>query len=357
MPQWAMHAPPAFAADAATAAPGRPDDSTDLIGTLHRVAIGATGSAHYPARFEVFEALGRTRTGWNWAAALLTLGWMAYRRLWGAALVYLGVVEGLVLLWFAGLRAWLQPLWSVEAGLGLALLLLSCGIPGLWGDALVYADVRKRTLHALEAAPTLAQARAQLVRQAPTRRRLQALIAIGTALALTLLAAARWQTGTVQPPPARHRTTAPAPAPAPAAAPPATALPATPLPPAASQPPAEPATPPPVTQPVPQPAPRPAPSTVSRAAPMRRATASTPQTLESQLYYINVGVFAEAANAQKVQQRLRGADLPLVVQSVDTNAGERIRVRAGPFAQAQEADAAAERIRGLGLEAVVFRQR
>ena len=105
-----MHATPASAADAEMAPPQRTDDTPpNVIDTLYQAALGPTGAPHYLPRFEIFETLGRTRTGWNWAAALCTLGWLLYRRLWLPALVYACTVEGLVLLWFAALRPWLQP--------------------------------------------------------------------------------------------------------------------------------------------------------------------------------------------------------------------------------------------------------
>jgi cell division protein FtsN len=367
MPQWRMHAPPASAADAATAAPGRSHDSTNVIDTLHLAAIGATGGAHYPPHFERFETLGRTRSGWNWAAALCTLGWLVYRRLWGAALAYAAVTEGLALLWFTVLRPWLQPPAPVEAGLGLALALLSCVVPGLWGDALVYTDVRRRTLQALEAAPTLAQARTVVEGQAPTRRRLQVLVALHAVLAIALLAALCWLPAA---PPANAAKPAaaarPATPPASTTAPPAS-TPEVPQPPApaalaaASAPapaaslPAPPAPVPPASAPARQAPQIPQmPASKPRAAPARQASAPVAQTLEDRRYYINVGVFADAANAAKVQQQLQRTGLPVVVQTVGTNKGDRTRVRAGPFTDAGDANAAAGRIRGLGLEAVVF---
>lgn len=373
MPQWGMHAPQASAADAAMAAPDRVDDHPNVLDTLYRIAVGPTGRAHYPRRFEEFETLGRTRTRWNWAAALLTLGWLIYRRLWGAALVYAAATEGLLLLWFGALRPWLQPPMPVEAGLGLALALTGCVVPGLWGDALVYTDVRKRTMHALESAPTLAQARAQLERQAPTRRCLLALIALHAALALAMGAAVRWL------PQAPPQAVAPAVPPAlampPASAPEARAPgdPASRAPlPAVAQPHAPAASAPeattsaqaparcdgcqPRSEATPAPAPAQPPAT-PEAAPVRPRQSPVAQSLEPRRYYINVGVFADASNAQKAQQQLQRAGLPLVVQTVGTNKGDRIRVRAGPFHQAEDAEAAAQRVRAQGLEAVVFQHR
>lgn len=81
MPQCGMHATPASAADAEMAPPQRTDDTPpNVIDTLYQAALGPTGASHYLPRFEIFETLGRTRTGWNWAAALCTLGWLLYQQ-------------------------------------------------------------------------------------------------------------------------------------------------------------------------------------------------------------------------------------------------------------------------------------
>ena len=82
-----------------------------------------------------------------------------------------------------------------------------------------------------------------------------------------------------------------------------------------------------------------------------------PAPLQAKRYYITVGVFADGANARKVDKQLRQAKIPTQVQTVGTNKGEYTRVRAGPFRKASEARAAARRIRAMGLEAVVFQQR
>lgn len=73
-------------------------------------------------------------------------------------------------------------------------------------------------------------------------------------------------------------------------------------------------------------------------------------------YYINVGLFADEANARKAQARLLNEGLPAFRQALDNAKGRRIRVRVGPYASRAQADAAAETIRAMALEAVVFKQ-
>lgn len=163
---------------------------TTVIEQLYRVALGPTGAGHYAKCFETFETLGRPRPTWNWAAASCTLGWMAYRKLWRSAALYAAAVPGLVLLWLTVLRSLLAPPLPIEIGLGLMMLIFSCAIPGLWGDTLVYNDVHRRTMRALELAPTLDQARTQLEQQAPNKRHQFLIVAAYIAVAALVLAAA-----------------------------------------------------------------------------------------------------------------------------------------------------------------------
>ncbi|MDA8457120.1 SPOR domain-containing protein [Acidovorax sp. GBBC 3334] len=180
-----MSATSAYAVTAATT-PRRSDDSTMAV--LYRAALGPMGTARYLSTFERFDVAGRALPGWNWAAALCTLNWMVFRQLWSAALVYVAALEGLALLAVAvGQYTARWPL-PVLAGLGLAVLLAATVIPGLYGNAFVHSETRKRITKALSASATLAQAQALLERQAPTPRRL-AWIAAANALLALLIAA------------------------------------------------------------------------------------------------------------------------------------------------------------------------
>ena len=73
-------------------------------------------------------------------------------------------------------------------------------------------------------------------------------------------------------------------------------------------------------------------------------------------YGINVGLFADPANARRALVRIRQAGVPARSDTLQLERGPRTRVRAGPFASRAEADQAAARIKALGLEAQVFRQ-
>ena len=73
-------------------------------------------------------------------------------------------------------------------------------------------------------------------------------------------------------------------------------------------------------------------------------------------FYINVGLFAEEANARKTQSRLLNEGLPAFRQPLESAKGTRIRVRVGPFDSKAEADTAAQAIQRMGLDAVVFKK-
>lgn len=383
-----------------------PADSA--ITTLYRAALGPMATERYLSRFVHFDHLGRTRPGWNTAASLFTLSWMALRYLWGPALMYVAAAEGLALLVFGVGRAQLQWPDAVHWGLIAVFGLLAFLLPGLFGDAILHTEIRKRIARALAATRTIPEACTLLERQAGSFRRLYALVGINLLLLTAAIAAYvvvpaeddsdRRATDTASP---AIIAMAPASETAPALASASAAqatndgdAPAVPGPPAASDE-AAPAAPPAAVAwapsseassavAPPQPAssattsPRAValPSSAGSASPSKQrppprqakspATAAppTPTVASAALamvgstpgYYINVGLFAEEPNARKTQARLLNEGLPAFRQTLETAKGPRIRVRVGPYASAKEARAAATHIRSLQLEAVVFKQ-
>ncbi len=367
---------------------------------LYRAALGPVNADRYLPRFTHFDTLGRTRPGWNWAACACTLNWMALRYLWSAALVYVAAVEGLGLLVFGVGRTLLQWPDAVQWGLIAVFAALAFVLPGVYGDAVLHTEIRKRITRALGATRTIPEACSQLGRQASSWRRLIALALLNLAL-LGLASAAYWVlpegsltrasgsseiTQPITEPPAAAASL-PEPAAAPASAPMPASMPAP-----APQPPAVPASAPanrasapqfptdPIPAALPQegsspPAPAARPPEKPATAPPPPATAGTPvdrpaaasaaieasgalpaEVGKAPGYYINVGLFAEEANARKAQALLLNEGLPAFRQPLDTARGKRIRVRVGPYPSATEAHTAARQIRSLKLEAVVFRQ-
>lgn len=364
---------------------------------LYRAALGPVNTARYLRVFERFDAVGRRLLVWNPAAGLFTLGWLVFRRLWKEALVYAVLAAGAI-----GLSLWAWPLmqaWppGVRWGLLGALGLLGVLLPGLLGDGWVHRQVQRRLLRAVTAAQSMDEARAALARQAATPTRLWKLVATHAAVLAALWLV--WDQGLLPAATGPHLATTARPVPtAPAASPPvATAsvvLPSTPvLPAVAQQPlggdagavpvPAQVPPPAPVQSPVvvPDPPVRAPPATAEQSPAVAPAPASIavrttsaepggvpavapttvtplvsarPPAAPAAAYAINVGLFADAGNARRAQERLQQAGLPVVVQTITTAQGLRTRVRVGPYPQRARADEAAARIRSLGLEAVVF---
>ncbi len=450
--------------------------SDNAMTALYRVALGPVNAEHYLPVFARFDDAGRTTTTWNWPAALFTLSWLVFRQLWGAALVYVAAAEGLALLVFGVGRQFLHWPQPVEWGILAAIALFSCALPGLFANAVLHTEIRKRIARALSVSRTVPEAAALLERQASSRQRLSGVIiahvvVVATAvlayvlfpsgevpqqggttaantsqaavpavaasnptsglaavsvarLASTAASASTPSTATpvaaqeaaasagVGPAPAApaqpsaQRASAPNPAPAPVSAASAAnssakALTAPMAPasaaskvatPAPAPPPPKPADPaamarkpaPVVAAPAakagasapaaaaPQAAPaaataaskasRPVPAAKARSAAKASEPASSASGAEPTMvgsapgYYINVGLFAEEANARKTQSRLLNEGLPAFRQPLESAKGTRLRVRVGPFDTKTEADAAAQTIRGMGLEAVIFKK-
>lgn len=352
-----------------TAPAPAPENATTA---LYRAALGHGNTPRYLTVFAAFDERGMARAHWNTAAGLFSLFWLVYRGLWGRAVLYASAVFAL-----AALAWWMRPMWAawpdgVAVGLLGLLLVLAVVVPGLGGDGWLHADVRARMTEAVRHARTVEEACQALAGRRRTERWGVAALLMGSALALAV--ALWWWRGEEDgPPPAE-----PAPAVVAAvAAPPADAAqPAEPSPspasPAASEPvagtgtSAEPVPVPvpvavalptvaaPVSAPEPVPTPAPAPPRAQTEAKPTVATAAA-EPIRPRLKgpVVNVGLFADPANARRVQERLAEARLPVVVDPVESSRGTLSRVRVGPFADKAQAEKAAAKVRALGLEAQV----
>ncbi|MBI2749447.1 MAG: SPOR domain-containing protein [Burkholderiales bacterium] len=168
------------AADRSTVAPAPEEDVTT---TLYRAAIGPVGNAYYLPIFTRFEAVDHAGISWNTAAALTTVNWLVFRQLWAAALAYVGAIVAIVLLVFGIGRLVFQLSDTLTTALALGFGLAAFVLPGLFGNALLHAETRKRMATAVAAHAEIKDACNQLTRQASTRRR---------AIALTIANAAFW---------------------------------------------------------------------------------------------------------------------------------------------------------------------
>jgi cell division protein FtsN len=337
---------------------------------------------------------------------------MAYRKLWGAALTYAGTLVALALLVFGIGRLVLKFDETTEMALLAAFAALAFVIPGVLGNALFHASCRKKMAQALASHATLPEACAMLQGQASSKSRLIWLALANAALVGAVVGASLWlpQAGMLPGPldsklqkPAEGRNVAvgrtteaitAAPSTVAASAPAATAsapvpaasfaASATPVP-AASSPVTAAFASAPASASVPASAPKesvaiapkaaasaPAsPAIAKPVAPVAQPTAikakiaktpsvtakiTTPAAAKEELFYVNVGLFADENNARNANTKLLDAGLGSFTQEFSTPKGKRTRVRVGPLATRAEADTAADKIRALGLDAIVFQQ-
>ena len=187
--------------------------SDKAITSLYRAALGPVNTERYMPVFARLDAVGRTLTSWHWSACFFTLGWMVFRRLWGAALVYVAAAEGVALLVFGVGRPLLQWPQAVEWGVVGAFAVVGSVIPGLYAHAILHADIRKRVTSALAASANIPQACDLLAAQAVSRKRLHGVIG-GHALivAAALLAYVLFPQGLFDTPAAQPAAAAPQPA-------------------------------------------------------------------------------------------------------------------------------------------------
>jgi cell division septation protein DedD len=336
---------------------------------LYRAAIGSDRGGHYLRRFQARDAGGARAPGgpaWHWGGFVSALCWLAWRGLIGAAALWAGaaVLGSVLVLGLARLvfGAGAVPLAWLLAGLALAASLAW----GLGAERLYHRLCNRRILAAVAAHPSIDAACAALQRRQPgLLARWAALLALqGTVLAALAGLVLAMRPLPVQPPSERMAPAPPAARAAPqAAAAPVAMLAAAPQPIAES--PAAPTPAPAASSPAPvdaAPAAADSAAAATPAAPADRVAAPTapppprappPPAAGAARYAVQIGVFAEPANAQAALQRLRAAGLPARGDAVDPPG--RLRVRAGPFGTQEQARRAGERIQALGLPAVVLR--
>lgn len=334
---------------------------------LYRAALGPAHAEHYLPVFAHFDERGATGPAWNTSAAVGNLGWLVYRQLWGAAGEFAAALAAWALI-AAGLAFWADflPI-GVRVGLALALLLLLLAVPGLYGTALLHAQVCQRMIAAVQQAATMEEACTLLRRQGDAHRRRCAWGLAGLLLA-ALLAGGVWMAWPTQPalppvvsgpspaaaltPVEPSPTRASAPVEVPTEAPPAAmatapAMPVEPSPPTTAA----------------------APTTETRAAPVSQTVAPTdarsspaavpdppvPEVaVRTQGHGVSVGLFAVPVNAERAQARLAAAGLPVMKDPIESARGTLTRVRVGPFERPEQAQAAAERVLALGFDARLY---
>ena len=292
---------------------------------------------------------------WNTAASLYTLNWLVFRRLWVAALVYSSAVLSGTLVVFGLGRLIFQFSTEVGVALGLLILMLSCVVPGLLGNTWLHTDCRRKMAQALSQSSTLQEACGTLRAQSSSRNRFLGVVSINLIL-ISVGLGLYWrlegapEIKAISPLPVTELQPLPKPLPLvdlTSSEPIATVTQTTSEPPQPSS--AEPAPVPELPLPVSTPlsTPTPTPSPEQKAKPI----AAKPSSLPS--YYVNVGLFANADNAEKVHQRLNNAGMAVTTEVLALPKGNRSRVRVGPFPNRSTADEAVRSVKALGLDAIV----
>jgi cell division protein FtsN len=427
------------------------DAPQEVMAALYTAALGPVNLMYYLNLFSRYDSIKQSSLGWNWSAAFCTLPWMAFRQLWGPALIYVAAAEGLALLGLGLGRNVLHWSSSIEWGFIAVLILASIIVPGLYGNAMVHSETRKKIHKALAATRTVPEAYDALLKQASGWKRLTiTAVCACAAVALAAVALIVWPPGSKS----AHTQGAEAKAAstplmldatptvaqdlsnqtsvgADQAAPPAIKAPATvssesgltstnvaavqstpqiPPAPKANQLSPEhkaPESKTSVLKPTNQAKEDVAfPASTSAAKTSAQATAAqieadntrqpttqrtNPPTASSQNserdsptkpssssaqkpngakpqidaaseigqapgYYINVGLFAQSANARVTQSRLLNEGLPAFRQPAGTESAPRTRVRVGPFESKTQAETAALKIKSMGLDSLIFQQ-
>lgn len=348
------------------------EEDSGLLPQLYASRLSPRSRDFYLAQFKRFDALDRSLPSWNMAAAFLTLAWCSLHGLWREAGKYLAAVTATALIWWFGLRPALPE--AMALGLGIALWLVAVAVPGLLGNGWYWRKIRAQTLQAITDAPNMAVAHAALQAQVGSPRNRTAAMLV---LALPVAAAAGAGLALLP---------ADGPAPTKSAAPAATAVanrpaaspdltkPAPEATSAAAQPDNRPAEPAPTTAtetdtraeqaaaPVQskaaakaelseKPTARPATDTKEQAAP---STPHAGSDLVPGKFYLNLGVYSEAGNADKVLAQLQKSRLPALTQKMASNKGEVTRVRSGPFESRKRAEKAARKLQAANIDAGIF---
>ena len=358
-----------------------PEEDAGLLPQLYASRIGPRAQAYYLAQFKRFDALDRSLPSWNMAAAFFTLAWCCLRGMWLEAAKYLAAVTVVALIWWMGLRPALPH--AMALGLGAALWLVAMAVPGLLANGWYWRKIKAETLQAITAAPNMAQAHAALQAQAsPTQNKIAALLVLALPIAAIAGASLALLPSRSAPPAITEK-----PVVQPVAAPAVPAVPAVVT--SVAAPVIEPSAPSPAAESISEPVTAPVPATIAAPAIAAPVEAATPATAKAEApessakvtpakpqkadaaptpantnttatdlvpgkFYLNVGVYSEAANADKVLAQLQKSKLPALSQKMTSNKGEVTRLRSGPFESRKRAERAVRKLQAANIEATIF---
>ncbi|UUX94627.1 SPOR domain-containing protein [Aquabacterium sp. J223] len=75
---------------------------------------------------------------------------------------------------------------------------------------------------------------------------------------------------------------------------------------------------------------------------------------KAERFIVQVGAFADAGAVREARAKVEKLGLKTYTQAVETEGGQRVRVRVGPFGSRDEADKAAARLKTAGLPAAIL---
>lgn len=93
----------------------------------------------------------------------------------------------------------------------------------------------------------------------------------------------------------------------------------------------------------------------SEAAKLAKATPEK-EEVSSQKFYVQVGVFSDAANVKQLQSKLTDLGYKSQTEKISTDKGQKIRLRTQVFGDRNEAAIALENIKDAGLTGMVVSQ-
>lgn len=97
---------------------------------------------------------------------------------------------------------------------------------------------------------------------------------------------------------------------------------------------------------------------VTRLEPLQSAAPSKTDEIQPESgnpFYVQIGVFSDAGNVKKLQEKLQEQGYKSFTEKIATSKGEKIRLRAGPFNSRLEAESALAKIKDSGLSGMVVR--
>lgn len=101
---------------------------------------------------------------------------------------------------------------------------------------------------------------------------------------------------------------------------------------------------------------KPAAQAAKPATPKPAATPTVPatSTSKSDSYLIQVGVFSDAANVKQLEDKLKAQNLKAYTEKLQTEKGEKIRLRTGPYASKADAEKALLAVQKVGLSGMII---